>query len=48
VDAKSKSLLWRATASGAVEPKSSPEQQQQRINAVVAEMLSYFPPKDKR
>jgi len=48
VDAKSKSLLWRATASGAVEPKSTPEQQQQRINAVVAEMLSYFPPKDKR
>jgi len=48
VDAKSKSLLWRATASGAVEPKSSPEQQQQRINAVVAEMLSYFPPKDIR
>jgi len=48
VDAKSKSLLWRATASGAVEPRSTPEQQQQRINAVVAEMLSYFPPKDKR
>ena len=48
VDAKSKSLLWRATASGAVEPKSTPEQQQQRINLVIAEMLSYFPPKDKR
>jgi uncharacterized protein DUF4136 len=47
VDAKSKSLLWRATASGAVEPKSTPEEQQQRINAVVAEMLSYFPPKQK-
>lgn len=48
VDAKSKSLLWRATAAGAVEPNTTPEQQQQRINAVVAEMLSYFPPKDKR
>ena len=47
VDAKSKSLLWRATASGAVEPKSTPEEQQQRINAVVAQMLSYFPPKQK-
>jgi hypothetical protein len=45
LDAKTKSLLWRATASGAVEPSSTPEYQQNRINAVVAEMLSYFPPK---
>ena len=48
VDAKSKSLLWRATAAGAVEPKTTPEQQQQRINAVIAEMLSYYPPGKKR
>jgi hypothetical protein len=48
VDAKSKSLLWRATASGAVEPKTTPEQQQQRINEVIAEMLSYYPPGKKR
>jgi len=48
VDAKSKSLLWRATATGAVEPKRTPEQQQQRINEVIAEMLSYFPPGSKR
>jgi hypothetical protein len=45
LDAKTKSLVWRATASGAVEPQSTPEYQQNRINAVVAEMLSYFPPK---
>jgi hypothetical protein len=45
LDAKTKSLVWRATASGAVEPSSTPEYQQNRINAVVAEMLSYFPPK---
>ena len=44
VDAKSKSLLWRATATGAVEPKTTPEQQQQRINEVIAEMLSHYPP----
>ena len=47
VDAKSKSLLWRATASGAVNPGQTPEQQQQRINGVIAEMLSQFPPKKK-
>jgi uncharacterized protein DUF4136 len=45
LDAKTKSLVWRATASGAVEPSSTPEYQQNRINAIVAEMLSYFPPK---
>jgi hypothetical protein len=45
LDAKTKSLLWRATASGAVEPSSTPEYQQNRINAIVAEMLSNFPPK---
>jgi hypothetical protein len=30
---------------GAVEPSSTPEYQQNRINAIVAEMLSYFPPR---
>ena len=45
LDAKTKSLVWRATAAGAVEPNPSPEEQQQRINDVVAEMLARFPPK---
>lgn len=44
VNAKTRSLLWRATASGAVDPAATPEQQQQRINEVIAEMLGYFPP----
>ena len=47
VDPKTRSLLWRATASGAVNPKATPDEQQARINAVIAEMLSYFPPKKK-
>jgi hypothetical protein len=47
VDPKTKSLLWRATASGAVNPKTTPDEQQQRINAVIAEMLAYFPPAKK-
>jgi len=45
LDGKTKSLLWRATATGAVEPATSPEQQQQRVNDVVAQMLERFPPK---
>lgn len=45
LDAKTKSLLWRATASGAVEPSPSPEEQQKHIDEVVAQMLERFPPK---
>ena len=45
VDAKSKSLLWRSTASGTVEPAYSPEEQQKRIDDVVGQMLERFPPK---
>ena len=46
VDGKTRALLWRATASGAVNPAASPEAQQERINAVIAEMLAYFPPRE--
>jgi hypothetical protein len=45
LDAKTKSLFWKATASGAVEPGLSPEEQQKRINDVIAQMLAQFPPK---
>jgi len=45
VDAKTQSLVWRGTATAAVQPKTSPEEQQERINKVIAEMLSRFPPK---
>jgi hypothetical protein len=45
LDAKTKSLVWRGTASGAVRPTVSPEEQQQRINEVIAELLARFPPK---
>ena len=44
LDAKTKSLVWQGTASGAVQPAASPEEQQQRINKVVAELLARFPP----
>ena len=45
LDAKTKALLWKGTASGAVQPAASPEEQQKRINEVVAQMLARFPPK---
>jgi hypothetical protein len=45
LDAKTQSLVWRATATAAVEPKVSPEEQQARINEVIAAMLVHFPPK---
>jgi hypothetical protein len=45
LDAKTQSLVWRATATAAVTPAGSPEEQQSRINEVVAAMLAHFPPK---
>jgi len=45
VDAKTKALFWQATASGGVQPGGSPEEQQKRINDVIAQMLAQFPPK---
>ena len=45
VDAKSKALFWKAIASGAVQPGLSPEEQQKRIDDVIAQMLAQFPPK---
>ena len=45
LDAKTKSLVWRATASGAVLPQPTPEEQQKRIDEIVAQMLERFPPK---
>lgn len=45
IDAKSKSLLWRATAAGSAKPATSPEEQQERIDQIIGEMLAGFPPK---
>lgn len=45
VDAKTKTLLWRGTAVGTVHPDSSPEERQQRIHTVVAQLLEGYPPR---
>ena len=44
VDAKTKTLIWKGTATAAIQAKASPEEQQQRINQVIAELLKQFPP----
>jgi len=45
VEAKTKSLVWRATAVVTVNPAASPEEKQQKINEVITAMLAQFPPK---
>jgi len=44
VDAKTKTLIWQGTATAAIQGKASPEEQQQRINQVISELLKQFPP----
>ena len=39
-----KSLIWRGTATGAINPKATPQEQQERIDGVVSQLLSQFPP----
>jgi len=45
VDAKTKSLVWRATATEVVNPSATPEEKQKKIDEVIAAMLANFPPK---
>jgi hypothetical protein len=45
LDARTRSLVWRATATDAVNPSASPEEKQRKIDEVIAAMLAQFPPK---
>jgi hypothetical protein len=45
VNAASRQLAWRGSATGVVEPGNSPEQQQARINDVVSRIFANYPPK---
>ncbi len=47
VNAQSKKLAWRGSATGVVDPSNSPEKVQERINEVVAEIFENYPPKAK-
>lgn len=44
IDSKSKSLVWRGVAKGAVDPSLTPEQRTERINQGAAKLMAQFPP----
>ncbi len=44
VDARTQTLVWKGMAQAEIKEKTSPEEQQQSINQVVAEILKKFPP----
>jgi len=46
VDAKTKKLIWRATAKAIISPASTPEKQTAKIKNAVEEILENFPPKN--
>lgn len=45
VDAKTKALVWRGSASDIVKDRKTPEERTVFINKVVADILSHYPPK---
>jgi len=40
--------IWKGMAAAEIKPTQSPEEQQQQIKAVIAELLKNFPPKPAR
>lgn len=47
INAKSKDLVWRSTASGALSSKPTLEEAQEKLNVIVGKMLADYPPKPK-
>jgi hypothetical protein len=45
VDAASNRLVWRGTADGKVDPGLTGAERDERVRAIVRDMLSHFPPK---
>jgi hypothetical protein len=45
IDRQTNTPIWQGSATAKTQPKSSPEEQQRRINEVMANLLSHFPPK---
>jgi len=44
LDRKTNALIWQGTATATIQQKSSPEEQQQAINQIIAELMKNFPP----
>ena len=47
VDARSKQLVWRGTATRIIDPEITPEERTERINEAVAKVFEDFPPPRK-
>ncbi len=47
VDARSKRLVWRGTATAIVDPGATPEERTERIQEAVAKVFKDFPPPRK-
>lgn len=47
IDAKTKKLIWRATAKAIISPAATPEKQTEKIKNAVNEILENFPPETK-
>ena len=44
LDRQTNAIIWQAMATAEIQQKSSPEEQQQNINQVIAELMKNFPP----
>jgi len=44
LDRTNNAIIWQASATAAIQQKSSPEEQQQAINQIIAELMKNFPP----
>jgi hypothetical protein len=44
LDRANNALIWQGTATAAIQPKNSPDEQQQAIDQVIAELMKNFPP----
>jgi hypothetical protein len=43
VDAKSKQLVWRSTASDVIDPKATPEEREKNVTRAVSKMFETYP-----
>jgi hypothetical protein len=44
IDANAMQLIWRSSATAVVNPNSTPEQREQKVNEAVSKILHNFPP----
>ena len=45
IEARSMELVWRASATGTVDPNPNPEKIEKKVDDIVKKMFSKYPPK---